>query len=134
MQDLPLATQRNLIEPLSGYKHLRKVLAMRFLGFMSQIERSAKGIPKRLLNFIKHDVRSTTGRNLRKILLLTEKTNVEQLDKIDASSVKYHPLREEEAWKVNLIKELIDIKFEKITVENLTMEEIEETVCFVATS
>ena len=69
-----------------------------------------------------------------KILLLTEKTNVEQLSKIDASSVKYHPLREEEAWKVNLIKELIDIKFEKVTVENLTMEEIEETVCFVATS
>ena len=66
--------------------------------------------------------------------MLTKKTNVEQLGKIDANSVKYHPLREEEAWKVNLIKELIDIKFEKVTVENLTMEEIEETVCFVATS
>jgi hypothetical protein len=35
---------------------------------------------------------------------------------------------------VSLIKELIDIKFEKVTVENLTMEEIEETVSFVATS
>jgi hypothetical protein len=47
-------------------------------------------LPKQLLNFIKHDVWSTTGINLRKILLLTKKTNVEQLSKIDASSVKYH--------------------------------------------
>ena len=80
MLDLPLSTHRNLIEPLSGQMHLRKILVKRFLSFIAQIEKSVKIVPKQLLNCIRSDVRSTTGKNLRKILLLTEKSNVQFLN------------------------------------------------------
>ena len=48
MLDLPLSTHQNLIETLSVQLHLRKVLAKRFLSFISQIEKSSKRIPKLL--------------------------------------------------------------------------------------
>ena len=134
MMDLPYATHRNLVEPLSGYPHIRKVLVKRFLGFMTQVEKSSKVIPKQLLKFVKYDARSTTGRNLRKILLLTKKTCVDQLGRQDTSSVTYHLLRQEDSWKVTFIKELIDIKNGRKTVDNFTMEEIDETLGFAATS
>ena len=134
MMALPLATHINLFEPLSGYQHIRKVMVKRFLGFLSQVEKSPKAIPRQLLNNIKYDVRSTTGRNLRKILLLTEKTSVDQLGANDYSSVEYHPLRPEETWKVTFIKELIDIKFGRKTVEDFDMDDIGEFFCFLATS
>ena len=60
-------------------KHLKLVLIERFLSFLNQIEKSKKLIPKQLLSFIKHDVRSTTGSNLRNILQLTNKNTIEEI-------------------------------------------------------
>ena len=66
MHDLPLQTHRAFIEPVSKCKHLKFVLLERFLIFLDQIKKSKKSVPKHLLNFIKQDVRSTTGSNLCK--------------------------------------------------------------------
>ena len=62
MFDLPLSTHMNLIEPISGYPHLKTLLAKRFLNFIAQIEKSSKLISKQLLIWIRDDVRSTTGK------------------------------------------------------------------------
>ena len=134
MLDVHYTTHRNLIEPLSGYPHIRKVLIKRFLGFLSQIEKSPKFIPRHLLSTIKHDVRSTTGSNLRKILLLTEKSSIDKIDLADVKEVKYHQLKEDDLWKVASIKELIDIKFRKIELENFSIEEIDDMLHFLCTS
>ena len=134
MMDLPLSTHRRLIEPLSGSPHISNILLKRFLGFLSQIEKSGKFIPKQLLNIVKFDVRSTTGFNLRKIMLCGKKSNVEKVNISDVSDVKYHPLKEEELWKVGLVKELNDTKFGKLELENFSEEEIDELICFACTS
>ena len=42
MFDLPLQTHRNLIEPVSGTKHLKFLLIKRFMSFLNQIEKSTK--------------------------------------------------------------------------------------------
>jgi hypothetical protein len=62
---------------------LKFVLLERFLSFLNQIENSKKLVPKQMLNFIKHDVRSTTGYNLRNLLLLTDKNTIDELCKDD---------------------------------------------------
>jgi hypothetical protein len=134
MLDLPLSTHRNLIEPLSGQMHLRKILVKRFLSFIAQIEKSAKIVPKQLLNCIRSDVRSTTGKNLRKILLLTEKSHVQNLNPYDFNSVKYHQLGDDEKWRVDSLEELINIKFGKLELDHFVPEEIEEMIIFVSTS
>ena len=134
MMDLPLPTHRRLIEPLSGYPHISTVLMKRFLGFLSQIENSRKLIPKLLLNLVKFDVRSTTGHNLRKIMLDTNRTSVESVKSSDINSVKYHPLNEDEQWKVNLVHELNGLKYGKLELDNFSDEEIEEMISFACTS
>ena len=63
MFDLPLATHRNLIVPVSGNVHLGNVSMARSLSFIQQIEKSSKKTSKLLLNHIKYDTRSLTGKN-----------------------------------------------------------------------
>ena len=134
MFDLPLTTHRNLIEPLSGYPHLKSVLVKRFLNFTAQIEKSSKSIPKQLLTWIREDVRSTTGNNLRKIMLLTGNSFVHQVNISDAIRIKYHPLPEDDKWRVSVIKELTDVQFGRMEAGDMNIDEIEEMRNFVATS
>ena len=66
---IPRNTHRYFIEPLSGTTHIMLSLFKRFLNFINLIKNSLKGI----LN----NCQSTTGCNLRKLLLLTEKKHIE---------------------------------------------------------
>ena len=67
MMDLPMATHRYLIEPLSDRKHLRKVFVKRFFTMIQSIIKSTKPILKMILSAIKYGARSVTGRNPRSI-------------------------------------------------------------------
>ena len=134
MFDLPLQTHCYIIEPISQTKHLKTVLLERFLSFLEQIRKSKKNIPKQLLSFIKNDTRSTTGSNLRNILLLTDKDNIDELTKDDVSTLKYKKVDDNNAWKIKMIKEITDVKFNKLDVENFTKDELEEILSFLCTS
>ena len=61
MYDLPMQTHRNLMEPISGNRHVRYHLVRRFLSFINQIENSSKEATRHLLKIIKHNCRTTTG-------------------------------------------------------------------------
>ena len=134
MHDLPLQTHRVFIEPVSKSRHLKFVLLERFLSFLDQIEKSKKLVPKQLLNFIKHDVRSTTGSNLRNLLLLTDKNTIDDLCKDDIRKLKYNEIDGKDVWKVNMIHEITDIKFNKLEVENFTQDELDEILSHLCTS
>ena len=134
MHDLPLQTHRVFIEPVSKSRHLKFVLLERFLSFLDQIEKSKKLVPKHLLNFIKHDVRSTTGSNLRNLLLLTDKNTIDDLCKDDIRKLKYNEIDGKDVWKVNMIHEITDIKFNKLEVENFTQDELDEILSHLCTS
>ena len=69
MLDLPLATHRSLIEPLSDERHVKLVLIRRFVEFMEKIDNSGKKALMMLKDAAIKDVRSTTGRNFRNIML-----------------------------------------------------------------
>ena len=129
-----LAFTKYLIETISETRHLKFVLIDRFLGFLQQNEKSQKHIQKQLLSFIKHDVRSTTGSNLINILMLTDKHNIEDVTKDDLQKLEYAPIDENDKWKVNIIKEITDIKFNKLIVEDFTTEELDDILEYVCTS
>ena len=134
MFDLPYATHRHLIEPITGHRHVRLTLVSRFLGFIEQIRRSQKIIPKMLLSQIQCDVRSTTGCNLRKIVLQTDKLSVSDLKKDDISMLKYHPTPTEEKWKENLVNELIRVRDNTIEVEGFDYEELTDILEHICVS
>ena len=87
--ELPWATHRYLMEPLSGLPHLRKVLVKRYLSFIQMNRNSGKQAIIQLLGVVKADVRSTTGWNLRTIMLDVGRSRLEELESGN-SEVKYH--------------------------------------------
>ena len=127
MMDLPRGTHRCLIEPLSKVTHIKTVLMKRFLNFVQQIKKSSKEASKFLLESIEHDARSITGSNLRNILLKTDKARIHDMVPNDALNIKYHPIKEEENWKVTMIEEIIEAKNNNIEVVDFT--EIMEFLC-----
>ena len=59
---------------------------------------------------------------------MTEKFDVDDLEPFDANSIQYHPLEDENKWKINLIHEAIDAKYNLIDVEGFSIEELDEIV------
>ena len=80
------------------------------------------------LSHIMGDVRSTTGLNLRKILLQTNKQSVDELMKDDISDVKYHPTLAEDKWKETLLLEILDVRDGQLEVDGFSDEELNEIV------
>ena len=73
------ATHRELIEPLSQSKHVKLIFIKRFLQMITQIRSSTKPILRSLLSAIELDTRSTTGRNLRYIMILLDKVSIQDI-------------------------------------------------------
>ena len=110
------------------------VLASRFLGFLVKIRESDKIIPKMLLNHVMRDVRSTTGSNLRKILLQTEKDDISELSKADGAKIRYHPLEKADQWKSLVLSDLIDIRDGSLQVEVLSNDEVQKFIEIICTT
>ena len=134
MLDLPYATHRSLIEPLTGERHVRKVLISRYLGFMEKISSSNKRAVKMLMETAKKDVRSITGHNFRNIMLLVGKSSVESVKQEDVDKIEYFPLDETERWKIDVIKEIIDVKSSTLDIAGFALEELEEILTYLCTS
>ena len=127
MADLPLATHRYLIEPLSGQPHMSITLIRNFLKFISSIKNSNKPVLKQLYNITKSDVRTTTGSNLRNILVKTNYLNVDDLHPGIVQDIKYKEIQEGDMWRIPIIKEIMDIKCgETHPPDGWTIEELEE--------
>ena len=110
MAGLPLPTHRYLIEPVTGTSHMKIKLIRNFLKFIKSVKGSTKPVLKQLYNLAKDDVRTTTGANLRNILLLTNKLNVDDLEVDHVDMIKYHPVEEKDKWRIGMMKELIEIQ------------------------
>ena len=134
MFDVPLKTHRYFLEHLSETKHLKTILVKRFLGFIQQIEQSQKVLPKLLLQTIKSDCRSTTGSNLRNIILLIDKEDISKLVPNDANEIKFEPIKEDDEWKLDIVKELVDVKWGEASLENLSMDEVNDILENICTS
>ena len=130
--DLPFETQKNLIEPVSGHIHVKKILLKRFISFLHQIANSNKILPKLLLNCIKSDTRSVTGSNIRRILLLTNKEKIENVTQYDIERIQYAEMAD--GWRVPLIQEITDVKFGQLSIDGFSDEECQEILRFACTS
>ena len=80
------------------------------------------------------DVRSTTGSNLRKILLLTEKDDISELSKADGAKIRYQPLEKTDHWKSLVLSDLIDIRDGSLQVEVLSKDEVQEFIEIICTT
>ena len=133
MLGLPFATHRSLIQPLTGDQHLKIVLIKRYLGFIEKIKNSDKAALKMLMMEARSDVRSVTGANLRNIMILVGKTQVEDVRLEDVRSLSYFRLDENESWKVSMIEEIVETKAGQMEVPGFELEELEALLDYLCT-
>ena len=63
-----------------------------------------------MLNVIKGDIRSTTGKNLRGVLLQTNKLNVNQPTVSESLQLNYYTIDENQKLKIKVIKEVLSTR------------------------
>ena len=89
---------------------MKNILMKRLISFVDKIRKSRKPVLKQLWDISVGDVRSITGKNMRNILMLTNKMRVEDITRTDVEHIKYHPLGEEDRWTVLIIQEILDMR------------------------
>ena len=130
---LPRTTHRYLIEPVSNQKHARKMMNMRFLSFMQSVRKSKKTCLKNLIKVIEYDTRSVTGHNLRTLMLNSSTDNIKNLMPKHADN-DYFEVPEGEEYRIEFIKELIEVKNNTYKVDGFSNEELDDILCFLCTS
>ena len=78
---------------------------------------------RHMMSVIKHDCLSTTGRDLRNLMLLQEKATITKIDTDHFRKSTYKEIPTGEEWKVNMAKELLDVKNGHLFIENIKKEE-----------
>ena len=124
---LPRRTHKYLIEPLTETPHIVKSVYSRFMKFLNSIADGKKNSLKRVLATIKTDVRSTTGNNLRHLMLKTENFCEKELE---IHKQPYEAIPITETWRIQMIKELIDARSGDLSTI-LTKKEIDDIAEFI---
>ena len=79
------------------------------------------------------DVRSTTGSNLRNIMLTVGKTSVNDVDISDVNNLKYFEADDKDKWRIPIAREIIDAKANTLEVPGFEDNELETILEFVCT-
>ena len=77
---------------------------------------------------------STLPSNLRKIMLMCNKGNINSLEEGDINSLEYYPVPEDEKWRLSLLSELLDSRSLSSEIPGFTHEEVTDLINFVCTS
>ena len=130
MLSLPRNTHRYFLEPLSETHHIVKSLWKRFLKFISNISDGRKKVLRRVLDIVKNDVRSVTGKNLRYMKMKTKNFDEKELDTYEES---YKPISNDDLWRLSMAKEVIDARCGDISL-NISKKELDDIADFVCGS
>ncbi len=123
---IPRNSHRYFLEPLTNSRHIRFSLMKRFISFVEKVSNSPKSILRTFLNVIKSDCRSTTGKNLRRIMLLVDKTNIDHIVPSDLGNQVYAPVKKEDEWRLQMAKEIIEVKNRNAKIYSFSTRELDE--------
>ena len=138
MWNLPRESHRFFIEPLGG-THAKVMIYSRFIKFIQNIQNKSKKMSANyLLQLIKNDTNSITGKNIRQI---ADDINNFNLLNTDIKELKnklcFVEQTEENQWKINAIKEITNVKQNEMTIvfdnDKMTHQELDHLIQLIST-
>ena len=66
-------------------------------------------------------------------MLIVNKTQIDDLDPSDLINIKYFPVNEENKWKIDVIKELLEIQYGSLTLEDFKKDDIKDMINILCT-
>ena len=127
---LPYATHKYLIETISKSLHPKVMMCSRFITYIKQCMVSSKRIVCFLANHCHGDLRTQVGRNNHGITSNCSRSFEELSSFKVKTSMGYAAVPEDESWRVDLIRELIE---NQVDVP-LSKDEMEDILLFACTS
>ena len=109
------------MEALTGGRHFIQMIYSRFVKCLSVIKNNKKSILRTLYNIYANDVRTTTGGNIRKILLYT---GMDPRVEPQSSFSNWRVYTPSDSWSVPLLASLLQLRSEAWVV-NFDIEEEE---------
>ena len=124
MHKLPRQTHKYFIEPLSNCQHLKFVLLKRFLKFKEQVMRCPKPLMKTMFNLFEYNCNTTTGKNMRNIMLLCDKNSIIDLNSSDIDLLTYEPVPKDDEWKISVAEEILSITEDQAILPGFNNNEV----------
>ena len=134
-----LQVHRMFIESLDGV-HAQTMIFSRYVNFLQSVRKCNKLPVMYLLEKVRMDMNTLTGCNIRHVL---NETGNQDLFKIKVGQLKkefkFQELPEEELRRVNMIKEIVDLKQNVLVLESdnddiqLSDQELTEILEYLAT-
>jgi hypothetical protein len=110
MWELPFNSHRYFIEPLGGL-HARNMLYSRYVTFVQSAKKSTKMTVQMLLQMVKDDMQTVTGKNIR---LISDELETDDIFNVKKNFVKqklkFAPARPEDEWKIEFAREITNLK------------------------
>ena len=125
MLNIPRQTHRFFLEPICKASQIFSLCA-RFVKFVNKIRSCNKPSMINLLNTVMYDCQSTTGSNIRSILLRLRKTPIDEIRLSDIRNFRYFEIPNGSEWKINIVKDCIDNTTGFLNVPGFNRSEIEE--------
>ena len=127
-------THRYLIEPVSKMEHLKCAIQKRFVTFTDKLKMSPKMVVRNINKIIGKDCRSTTGENIRRIMLNCGSDSFRGPTREDVSRKGFEAVPAGEEWRVDVINELIDMRDGFLEPNGWTSQEVDETLTYLCTT
>ena len=138
MWRLPFDAHRYLAEGLGGV-HAYSMLILRYIKFLQSLKKSPKIAVQYLYQKVKDNVETVTGRNIAYILKLSGYDDIEKINLLDLSRrIKFEAMRKEDSWKVDMIREVVNIKKNIFILDNkedsFHEDELNDIINYLSTS
>ena len=101
---------------------------------MDQIDKSEKTAIKMLKREAMKDVRSITGNNFRRIMLLMGEDSFKNVNKYNVDKINYYKVKMEDMWKVKIATKAIDLRDGYGEIATFKNKEIKALIQFVCVS
>ena len=129
--NVPRTTHRYLIESISSQLHLQVMLSSRYVKFLGSLKKSNKLGIRFLARISEFDLRTVMGRNLSRIATEADTSVAGLSPGIVKSRMKYSRVPENEAWRVPMLRELLD---ENIAIPGFSSPELSFMKDYLCTS
>ena len=127
-------THRYFIEPLAERQHIKWSLIRRFINFTNNLVKSPKTQLANLYLSVKDDCRSSTGRNIRCIENMFDGKMWDDITNHDLRTAQYHPVADENQWRIPMVKELLNVRYNQFELQGFERSEINELLEYVCTT
>ena len=132
--NVPYTTHRYLIEPMSDCPHPKTMLSSRYVKFAQSLVSSSKPSVSYLARLVRNDNRTLMGRTLSKMSRETDVDKASMTSSIVGKSLKYFPVPGDQMWRIDILKELLCVKRQLLSIDGFNFAQNNNMIDFLCTT